>query len=386
MSPMTTYWIILAAGILLSAGLFIFFARLGRYSILRAGLGFLLGFPLAWLFAKAFYVIIFSASLPQGRNVWLSLKPEEFSFVAGCVGFCLGPALLFANRRKEIPGVLDQLALPGCILAGTVRFTEIYLAVSDISNIGLADFALKKTDVLYPALLNKFLWSVPLQIGGSKRIQLQPVVSTPTALTILIVAVYIGVLWGLSTRKNTGLGKGMVFERCVFLLCASRIFWEMFHARMKFFFVPVDQALCAVIILALTAGTAVRHKKATGRFPVWPFIPMIHCIVINALAQFFMDGKNYLLSESVIEWGNELLEDFRDIFRTKIMGFSIILATCIALVVIFGLLCLKVTNAGRRSKKADDALPAESPARDKSADIQETDQAEKAARKEATGP
>ena len=63
MSPMTTYWIILAAGILLSAGLFIFFTRLGRYSILRAGLGFLLGFPLAWLFAKAFYVIIFSASL-----------------------------------------------------------------------------------------------------------------------------------------------------------------------------------------------------------------------------------------------------------------------------------------------------------------------------------
>ena len=350
MSPITTYWIILAAGVVLSAGLFIFFSRLGGYSMLRAGLGFLAGIPLAWLFSKTIYVLI-NSHLPQIGSAWFSLKPEEFSFVAGCAGFCLGPALLFITRRKEIPGVLDQLALPGCLLAGAFRFGEIYLAAAEVSKIGVANFAFIKKDPQYAVLLNKFPWSINSKMPRGTRIQVSPAVSTPAALVILGIAIYIGVLWWLSRREKTGLGKGMVFERAVFLLCAFRIFWEMLNARMKFFFVPVDQVLCALLIIALIIGTAIRLKKATGHFPVWPFLPMLHCLILNAAAQFCIDGKNYLLADEVMKLGNEILKNFRDEFWTMIQGLAVILATCIGLIVIFGLLCLKVTNANRQSKK-----------------------------------
>ena len=347
MSPMTTYWIILAAGILLSAGLFIFFARLSGYSILRAGLGFLAGFPLAWILSKAVYVVI-NSHLPQIGCAWFSLKPEEFSFVAGCAGFCLGPMLLFIDCRKEIPGVLDQLALPGCLLAGAFRFGEIYLAAADISKIGVANFAFIKKDPQYAILLNQFPWSINSKMPRGTRIQVSPAVSTPAALLILGIAVYTGLLWWLSRRRNTGLEKGMVFERCVFLLCAFRIFWEMLNARMKFFFVPVDQVLCAIIIIALMIRTILRLKKATGQFQVWPFIALLQCLVLNAAAQFCIDGKNYLLSDEVMKLGNEILKDFRDEFWTMIQGLTVIFSTCIILIVVFGLLCLKVTNANRR--------------------------------------
>ena len=374
MSPITTYWIILAAGTVLSAGLFIFFARLGKYSILRAGLGFLAGIPLAWLFAKLFFVI-FSSEVSQGGNAWLSLKPEEFSFVAGCIGFCLGPVLLFIDRRKEIPGMLDQLALPGCLLAGAFRFGEIYLAVSETqSTVGLMKlflfFESKKSDrVFYQLLHDRFPWSAEFVREGKKaQLYLMPSVSTPVALLILGIAIYIGVLWWLSRRKNTGLGKGMVFERCVFLLCAFRIFWEMFNARLKFFFVPLDQALCALIIIALVTGTALRHKKATGHFPVWPFVSMLHCFVINAASQFFMDGKNYLLADELIRTFTVPLTYDRaenpqgilqGAYSVMVLGDAIILITCIVLIVAFGILCLKVTGANRRAVREPGSLPPE---------------------------
>lgn len=356
MIPMTTYWIILAAGTLLSAGLFILSARLSGYSVLRAGLGFLLGFPLAYLFGKLVYIIIFSSSLPQGGNPFFRLRPEEFSFAAACAGFCLGPVLTFANRRQEIPGLMDQLAVPGCILAGAFRFGEVYLAISEAeSNIGLmTGFIFNKRDLPYNALLDKFPWSVNLQRGT--RIQVAPAVSTPAALVILLIAGYAALLWFLSRRKSGCLGRGVIFERCVFLLCAFRIFWEMFNARMKFFFVPVDQVLCALAAIAVLIRTGFRLKKAAGYFPAWPFFPLLLCLVINAGAQFFMDGKNYLLADAVIAWGNELLQDYRSPFPTLIMGLAIILLTCIGLMLIFGLLSRQVTRSAR-SKPQEETAP-----------------------------
>ena len=120
-SAPTLYYIILVLAVLMSGCLFLHNVRKNGLSVPPAAGMFALGLVLAWFFAKGVYVCPnYSALKAHGIGKWFLLIPEQFSFVGGAIGFCLAPVLFRAKKRREIPAYLDQLALPGCLLAALV--------------------------------------------------------------------------------------------------------------------------------------------------------------------------------------------------------------------------------------------------------------------------
>ncbi|MBR2660800.1 MAG: hypothetical protein IKE15_05285 [Clostridia bacterium] len=343
------YWVILAAGILLSGILFVLSARKNGYSAVRALAGYLPGILLAAFFAKALYVLLFYPSLEQyGIEKWIRIIPDEFYFVAGCAGFCLGTELVWLSRknRKSIPGLMDQLALPGCILAAALRFGEGLLGLAKVSNIGLTElFMIRKGTTAIEFF--------PLTVPYGKKYLLF-CVSTPAALIILLIAVYIFFLRRKARRPFSGIGEGMVFECCAFCLCAERLFLEVATMKTRFYFVFVDQALCGLIIVALMIRMGSRLKKATGRHPTPLYVFMVLCIAVNGITQFLMDkpGKlERLLTEDAYMWFNE---------NVKAIGFAVMLATVIGLAVIYGYLFRKVVRTRRAEQQSGACAAAES--------------------------
>ena len=169
-------------------------------------------------------------------------------------------------------------------------------------------------------------------------------VSTLAALAAAAAAVYCSAR--LRRGREARLPDGLLFERCAFLLCAVRFFLEM--TRMKclvFFYVRVDQALSAAVLLLLTVHACVRRKRTEGRFPVLPLAAVILCAALNGLVQYLMDKPwvfRPVMPESVFRWVNDNLKPF---------GFSVLLLTAAVPAVLHGFLCrqkkTRPASAGR---------------------------------------
>ena len=304
-----TYWLILAAGTLLSGWLFAADRRRAGVPLLKASAEYLAGILLALCLAKVLYTALAYASLEEyGAGRWFRTNPREFSFAAGCAGFCLGPALMNLRRRREIPVLLDCLAAPGCLLAAFGRFGEIFLG-----QLGLADtWTLGLPDVRDGSFWARFPFGLQDAWG-----YWYPSVSTLAAAAALAAAAY-----ALCLRRKNRFPAGVLFERCAVPLCAVRIFLET--TRMESFiihFVHVDQALCALFLLLIVIHACVRRKRADGRFPVLPLVLTAACIALNGLTQFLMDKPwmfEKLMPEAVFGWVNDNLKPF---------GFSLLLLT-----------------------------------------------------------
>ena len=313
----TLYWIIAAAGILLSGVLFVCLARRRGFPVGRAAAGFLAGLGLALLFAKGVYVCFYYASLDQyGFAKWFRAVPKEFSFVAGAAGFCLGPVLLFFKNRHRFPALLDCLAAPGCLLAACLRFGEIFLGqlgLSDVYAMGLPDIA-----------DGSFLARFPFAVQDAWGVWYLSV-STLAALA----ALGIGLAAFLRLRKDT-VPAGMVFERCAFLLCAVRFFLELTRMEcMIFFFVHVEQALCAIMMAILFVHTGQRLKKTGRRFPVLSLVFFILCIALNGIVQYLQDKPwkfQALFTEDAFRWLNANLRWF---------GYVLLLATTVIPIILY---------------------------------------------------
>lgn len=323
-------WILPAGGILLSAVFFLASMRRGGFSLARSAAGFLLGLLLSFLFSKGLYVLLNYASLQSfGAGKWFRLVPEEFSFAAGGIGFCLGTLAVWTGRPGAPAAAADRLAFPGCLLAACLRFGEIFhgeLGLADVSSMGLPDLE-------SGALFARFPFAVQDAWG-----YWYPSVSTVSALLILLVGVY-----ALVMRKKqdhaSGLPGGMVFESCAFLLCALRFFLEL--TRMKsliFYFVHVDQVLCALVMAALMIWAGLRGRHGGGRFPVVCFVLFLLCIALNGVTQYLMDKPwqfESLLPESAFSWISDNLAPF---------SFSLLLLTSVLPVVLYFLLLRKVRS------------------------------------------
>ena len=317
-SDITLYRIIAAAGILLSGVLFVYLSRRRGFSAGRAAAGFLAGLLLALLFAKGVYVCFYYASLEQyGFGKWFRIIPQEFSFIAGAAGFCLGPVLLNLRKKQEIPGVLDCLAAPGCLLAAFLRFAEVFLG-----QLGLCDvYTLGLPDIAEGSLLARF----PFAARDAWGIWYLSV-STLAAFAALLI----GLAAFLRLRKKDEIPSGMIFERCAFLLCAVRFFLELTRTEcLVFYFVHVDQALCAVFLLALFIRVCLRVKKAGKRFPVPSLVFFLLCIALNGVTQYLQDKPwkfRGLFSEDAFRWLNDNLRWF---------GYALLLFTTVLSVILY---------------------------------------------------
>lgn len=326
----TLYWITAAAGILLSGVLFVCLGKRGGFSPLRCAAGFLLGLALALLFAKGVYVCFYYSSLsPYGFGKWLRFVPKEFSFVSGAAGFCLGPVLVSLRRRKEIPSLLDCLAAPGCLLCAFLRFAEVFLGqlgLCDVYSLGLPDIA-----------EGSFLARFPFAARDAWGVWYLSV----SALAALC-ALWIGLAAFLRLKnKKARLQAGLVFERAAFLLCSVRFFLELTRMEcLVFYFVHLDQALCAVVMLGLLIRLGLRLRKAGKRFPVPSLILFLLFFALNGVTQYAMDKPwkfRALFSENAFRWLNENLSWF---------GFALLLATTAGCVLIYLRLWRRARHGG----------------------------------------
>ena len=304
-NPQEGYYLIaLAAGVLLSGGLFAAARRRGGVPVRRAAAEYLAGILAALILAKAFY----AALNGYGPAKWFRTDPREFSFIAGAAGFCLGPALVSLRRREKIPALLDDLAAPGCLLAAFIRFGEIFwgqLGLADVWSLGLPD-------IREGSLLARFPFAAR-DAWGFWYLS----VSTLAAGAALAAAVY-----ALCRGKKGGFPAGVLFERCAVPLCAVRMFLEL--TRMESFiihFVHVDQALGALLMLLMIIHACVRRKRAAGRFPALPLALAVFCILLNGTVQFLMDKPwmfEKLIPAGLFLWINDNLKPF---------GYSLLLLT-----------------------------------------------------------
>ena len=321
MTQETSWWITFSAGALISGGLFVLSARRGGFSIRRAAVCFLCGILAALLAARLFHGAWY------GAGEWFGMNPRSFSFAAGCAGFCLGAILPWLRQRRDIPALMDCLAVPGCVLIAFARFGEVFLG-----QLGLADvYSLGLPDIPEGSFLARFPFAA-VDAWGYWYLS----VSTLAALLALAAAAY-----GLWLKHNKKTNPGVLFDRCAVLLCSARMFLELIRMESLIFrYVHLDQALCALFLLGLVIRACIRRQKTAGRFPVLPLVLVILCIAVNGVTQFLMDKPwmfEPILPEGVYLWLNDNL---------KVFGLCLLLVTSVLLAVIHGCLCFRAVSPG----------------------------------------
>ena len=289
--------------------------RRGMRAILAlpcGGLGILAGYLCAKLVYLAFnFGPMFGA---YGGAALFRLEPEEFSFMGGGAGFCLG-VWLGARVMGERPSlVLDAFAAPGCLLAAALRFAEIFagngeIALADLYTVGLPEIEEGTVFAFFPASLQDpyGMWHFA--------------VSTLTALCALLIALHTV----LRARRFAAV-PGLSFERAAFLLSAVQLYLELTRlVSLIFFFVHVEQVLAALIMLFLMIHACRRVRRMGGGFPVWPLAGTVLCIAVNGVTQYLMDKPwkfERLMPETMFYWINDNLTVF---------GNVVMLATAVAM-------------------------------------------------------
>ena len=324
----------MAAGLILSAVLFVLRSRRKGLPLLRSLGGFISGILLAYLCAKLVYIAFFHSSLAgQGPGMLLRLVPGEFSFVSGCAGFCLGIILPYLCRKDRIPAVLDAWAVPGCLMAAFARFAEIFLDQSGLAE--LYDMGLP--DIEDGSLLARF----PFAVGDDYGMWYFAV-STLTA--ILILAVLLFTRLRESSVHGIAEDSGMTFAYAAYLLCCIRFFLELPRIEsLIFYFVHVEQVLAALIMIFMTVRICRRRKAQTGKFPAWPLILLSVCIIVNGLTQFLRDKPSKfepLMPENIYWWISDNLSPF---------CYSVYLLTTLALVIGYLILDSRLRSGYRKS-------------------------------------
>ena len=217
MNSVIGYGITMAAGLLLSAVLYVLRARRKGLPLSRILAGIPAGILLAYLCAKLVFLAFFHVSVEdRGLGMLVRLVPGEFSFVSGCAGFCLGIALPFVRNRSRISEALDAWAVPGCLMAAFARFGEIFLDQSGLAE--LYDMGLP--DIEDGSLLARFPFAVGDDFG-----MWYFAVSTLTAILFLVIALF------ARLRENRVRGipedAGMTFAFAAYLMGCVRFFLEL---------------------------------------------------------------------------------------------------------------------------------------------------------------
>ena len=319
----TGYWITLAAGLILAGLLFVFRLREAGEDRKRAACfapaAMAAGAVIAWLLAKAVFLLLNGWDLLSGEGIgaFFRLSPDEFSFVGGAVGMCLGIAAVAktAEKRQWIrnrtAAVMDAFAVPGCLLIIFLRMAELFLeqqGLGEMATVGLPE--IEEGSLLAFAPL-----SMPDGWGGRLLS-----VCTLEALAALIIGIT------CLLPRNRSLPEGLCFQQAAYRLCCIQIFLQLLRiVSSVFYFVHVDQALCGVVLLGILIAVCRKIRKQGKKIPVSAPVLLIGGMVINGVTQFFMD-KYWMLEDllpvHVFEWINDNLAP---------LGFAIMLLTVLGM-------------------------------------------------------
>ena len=313
----TGFRITLAAGVLLAGVLFAFrMKKKGeKHAPVFAAVSAAAGFVAGWLLSKVIFLVLNGLDLlaEYGAGAFFRTGAEEFSFAAYAIGAAAAIAgLARISRGKGLlqgtaAETMDALALPGCLLIAWARMCELYLG-----QLGLGEMAtMGLPEIEEGSLLAFFPVSVADPWGGRLL-----AVCTLEALAALVIGIT------CLLPKNRCLPAGQCFEKAVFRLCAVQIFLEIMPiVSAAFYFVHVDQALCAIVVCVLEGVWCVRIRRAGKKVPVAAPVLLVLCLTVNGLTQYFMDKPWQLegvLPEAAFEWMNENLAQ---------LGFAIMLLT-----------------------------------------------------------
>ena len=282
----TGYWITLAASCALAGVLFVFRLRAsgedGKKAAVFASLGMLAGALAGYLLSKTLFIVLNGTYLldQYGIGAFFRLRAHEFSFAGAAIGFILGlsgAARLACGKllKGSTAQVLDAFALPGCLLVACLRGAELFL-----EQMGLGEMATLGLPEIEEGTLLAFV-PVSVPTGWGSRLL---AVCTIEALTALLVG-----LACLLPKKKTW-PAGLCFRNAAYWICGVQILLELLRiVSAVFFFVHVDQALCAIVLCVLMFSACRRLRNAGKKIPAGAPVLLGICLVVNGLVQYFMD-------------------------------------------------------------------------------------------------
>ena len=283
---MGPYWIVMAAGALLSFGLYA--RRLKQRGLSPAlslwGLG--LGAALAAAGAKAGYVLL--KIWQKGLAPTLAFSYDKLSVVCGAAALCGGIALTarIARPRAKALSLLDAFAPCGALLMAFVRAGEYFLDIWGAGKTVLDD---GEAWARPPFFIRK-------EYEGGFAEWFSAVCMLSALLALAIAVVY------LLYRGKRQRPSGWVFERVAMLLALCQIFCESLRNDcISWGFVRADQVLCAVVAAALVLRGCLKSRRD---MPGWKrFLPLIVaelCIAVIVGMEFSLDKGMLWLTNKLI--------------------------------------------------------------------------------------
>ena len=228
----------------------------------------ILGPVLGILFGKALYLIVRIVSvLVEGGGLmldpsWLPIEAEQMTFYGTGAGICVAVAVscrCFGIAPKE---GLDHFAVFGAIYLGLARCCSLVLS-QDMIGLGM--------QLEEPERLPAFLTYVNEWSEGYLRVFLLE------ALAAFIIA---GCSFAFFRKDR--------FVRTLFWICLAQVLLENLHSDSLtwFFFLRVEQLLCAITVLVLLIRSGVRLKKA------WPTVAGVAGIGLLVFVIWAMDKSD----------------------------------------------------------------------------------------------
>ena len=287
------YLITLAAGLLAAAAIFAFDLKRKRIRSVLVFPGFAAGIAGALILGKAGFLLFHTHYFTlYGAGCLFRASPDEFSFVCACGGFVLG--LWLVCRAAKVPGrkAMNCFAVSGCVLAAFAKFAEVFagdLALVELYTFGMEELTAESPLAFFPLAIRDDWGQVMLSASTAEA--LWTLLCVPAACLI---------------RKKGG----SAFAFCAFTLCACHFFIDTVKiVSIVFYYVHVEQALCALVMLALLA----RQARTCGGRAAAVLIPAVLCIAVNGLTQYLLDKPStfaWMMSEEAFGWLNDHLAPF----------------------------------------------------------------------------
>ena len=270
----TTYIFGLLIGAVICAGLFAWKLRRGGLKLLTALLTLPLAAILGLVMARLIYFALEFRDMYvdyEGFGGLLSIKPDEFSFIGGCVGVILAVILSAKLTRQKVLPVLDAFAPCGALMAAITRACEGLL--DPMSMIGMGG-----------GVENEALQFFPLAV----KVEAYGIVAYAVFMLEAVLALLCAAASFVISHRGS-FAPGRVFLHTAFFLALPQIFTEQILGKyMAWGFVRIEQLLCALIVFAITLYPCIRSRKLTG------YLPALGCLLCAAVLiwmEFTLDNK-----------------------------------------------------------------------------------------------
>ena len=268
----TTYIFGLLIGAVICAGLFAWKLRRGGLKPLTALLTLPLAAILGLVMARLIYFALEFRDMYvdyDGFGGLLSIKPDEFSFIGGCVGVILAVILSAKLTGQKALPVLDAFAPCGALMAAITRACEGLL--DPMSMIGLGAWVENEAHQFFPV-------AVEIEWVG----KFYAVFMLEAVLALICAAGAFVISW-------KRFAPGRVFLHTMFFLALPQIFCEQILGRyMAWGFVRIEQLLCALIVFGIILCACIRRKRLTACIPA---IGCLLCAAVLIWMEFTLDNK-----------------------------------------------------------------------------------------------